>query len=85
MGPTLSLVSLYSRVLLGAKPRSNSRYSLTQQGCAHRVIPHSLSCSLVQTIGSSVMYFRVFIEIFEFQMYTIGTYQFFVWILDVMD
>ena len=62
----------YSRVLMGDDPRSDSRYSLTQRGCAHRGIPHSLSCFLVQTIGSSMMYFRVFIEIFEFQMYTLG-------------
>ena len=34
--------------------------------------PHSISCSLAQTIGFSVMYFRVFIEIFEFQMYIRG-------------
>ena len=34
--------------------------------------PHSLSCSLVPTIGFSVMYFRVFIEIFELQMYIQG-------------
>ena len=63
---TFSLVSSHSRVLLGADLRSNSWYSLTQQGCAHWGIPHSLSCSLAQTIGSSVMYLRVFIEIFVF-------------------
>ena len=28
-------------------------------GCAHWGIPHTLSCSLIQTIGSSVIYFRV--------------------------
>ena len=66
VSPTFSLVSSYSRVLLGADMRSNSWYSLTQQGCAHRGIPHSLSYSLAQTIGSSVMYFIVFIEIFDF-------------------
>ena len=35
--------------------------------------------SLVQMIGSSEMYFRVFIRIFELQMYTLGhtPYQFF--------
>ena len=37
-----------------------------------RAFPHSLSCSLTQTIRFSVMYFRVFIEIFEFQMYIQG-------------
>ena len=31
--------------------------------------PHSLSYLLTQTFGFSVMYFRVFIEIFELQMY----------------
>ena len=72
VSPTFNLVSSYSRVLQGADLRSNSRYSLTQQGCAHRGIPHSLSRSLLQTIGSSVMYFRVFTKIFEFQMYTLG-------------
>ena len=39
VSPTFSLVSSYSRVLLGADLRSNSRYSLTQQGCAHWGIP----------------------------------------------
>ena len=34
--------------------------------------PHSLSCSLVQMIRFLVIYFRVFIEIFEFQMYIQG-------------
>ena len=34
--------------------------------------PHSLSCSLVHTIGFLVMYFRVIIEIFEFHMYIQG-------------
>ena len=37
-----------------------------------RGFPHSLSCLLAQTIGFSMMYFRVFIEIFEFQMYIQG-------------
>ena len=62
VSPAFSSVSSYSRVLLGPDPRSDSRYSSTQQGC----IPHSLSCSLVQMSRSSVMYFKVFIEIFEF-------------------
>ena len=34
--------------------------------------PHSLLFSLAQTTGFSVMYFRVFIEIFEFQIYKQG-------------
>ena len=33
---------------------------------------YSLACSLAQMIGFSVTYFRVFIEIFEFQMYIEG-------------
>ena len=33
---------------------------------------HSLSSSLAQTIGFLVMYFKVFIKIFEFQMYVQG-------------
>ena len=37
-----------------------------------REFPHSLSYSLAQTIGFSVMYFRVFIEIFELHMYIQG-------------
>ena len=36
------------------------------------VFPHSLFYSLVQTIGFSVMYFRVFIKIFELHMYIHG-------------
>ena len=40
---TFNSVSSYNRVLQGANPRSDSRYSSTQQGC----IPHSLSCLLV--------------------------------------
>ena len=79
VSPTFNSVSSYNRMLLGTNPRSDSQYSLTQQGCAHWGIPHSLSCSLVQTIGSSVTYFKVFLEIFEFQMYTLGhtPYQFY--------
>ena len=36
--------------------------------------PHMLSCSLVQTIGSSKIYFRVFffIEALSYQMCTLG-------------
>ena len=80
--PAFSSVSSYSRVLLGSDPRSDSGYSLTQQGC----IPYSLSYSLVRMSRSSMMYSRVFIKIFEFQMYTLGhiPYQF-LWILDVVD
>ena len=37
-----------------------------------RAFPHSLSYSLVQTIGFLVMYIRVFIKIFELQMYIQG-------------
>ena len=31
--------------------------------------PHSLPCSLSQMIEFSMIYFKVFIEIFEFQIY----------------
>ena len=34
--------------------------------------PYSLSYSLVHMIGFSFMYFRIFIEIFEFRMYIQG-------------
>ena len=34
--------------------------------------PHSLSYSVTHMIGFSMMYFKVFIEIFEFKMYIQG-------------
>ena len=56
-------------MLLRADRGSYSCYSLTQRDVHTRAFPHSLSYSLTQTIGFSVMYFKFFIEIFVFHMY----------------